>query len=463
MRKLLPFVLGLTACAFVFDGQAPTIPVEGPPVDTANFPRLNVGSARSGATIIPGTDGAPWAIFEETLGDLAAPINGWRLVRLTPPETSEVIALPQVLIGKTAVYVFDRGTEEMPKPETTLTVRSPGEPLPGAEFTLPNGGAVFAAGKQDRVFVYWPITEGSTQYLIQRRDKSFQRLVPMPPGVAPDNPPPRMFTFSDDEEYVIARDRDDRLLSHSTRTEQTIDLGVRSKTWSFAPDSHTLIICGADGLRSVPVDGAAESVLDASRCEPNGGLVFEAGFVHYGAPDGVRRVPLDASAAPTVVAPTGKRALVFGDGAIAYSTDPDDQHAHAAGDGWLGGWRFMTRGIDVTISAGRKVHWLENAAKSAPIGDLHAATEGGRPRKLALNVAKYDVLPDGRVLAADDQAYRGDWNRIIVIDEAAGSAQSVAAAGTFYTMIPGSTDILVDVVTGPDDFNIVRVPIPPRR
>jgi hypothetical protein len=465
MRRLLcTCVLLLVGCDYVFDGKAPVIPVIGAPPDISAQPRLNVNRATSRATLMTGIDGAPWAFFEEAL-KVDSPdsiLNGRRLVRLVPPFTSDLILWNDVVPGKSAVYLFARGTAAAPLAFTTLTVRSPGEPEPGREFTLPKGPGLIVIGKLDRVFVYLPMVEGETQFLIVRSNHAFAREVALPPGIDPLDPPDDFLELAPDERSVLERHPNGGLRLHETTSMRTVDLGIRPGAAAFDLSGDTLLLCGASGLVAVPARGGAERVLDRDACDPGGGITSDASFVYYGTASGVRRVSLDGIDAPQVIAPSGLRALAFGSGTIAYSREPNDFYAHEAGDGLVGGWQFMRRGVDVRFSPSGKLHWLEDAAKSIPIGDLHSAVVGGAPTKLALNVRDYDVLADQRIIAADQQPFRGAFNRVILIDEAAGQARYVADHASGYNLIPGTTDVLVDLYTGPDTFDIVRVPLPPR-
>jgi hypothetical protein len=462
MRALICLAtLAALGCDYTFDGKAPVIPVVGPPPDIGALPRLNVNRATSGASLMLGIDGAPWAYFEETLVGRpeGSVLNGRRLVRLVPPATSDLIEWNDVVPGKTAVYLFTRGTEAAPLPFTNLIIRSPGEPEPGREFTLPKGPGRIFIGKQDRVFAYLPQVEGETEYLIQRRNQSFSRTVTLLPGVDPLDPPADFLELSPDERTFLERNPDGRLRLHHTTTERTVDLGVRPGAAAFDDDGGALLTCGASGLTAVPIDGSTQRVLDPEACDPGGGLTVDASFVYYGTTGGMRRVAVDGSAPPELIAPRGLRALALHSTVVAYSREPNDFYAHEAGDGFVGDWQFMRRGVEVRFSASDRLHWLEDAAKTNPIGDLHSAIVGGPLRKLALNVLEYDILPDERVIAADQQPFRGDFNRVIIIDEAAGRARYLADRASGYTLIPGSTDVLVDVYTGPDTFDIIRVPI----
>jgi hypothetical protein len=63
---------------------------------------------------------------------------------------------------------------------------------------------------------------------------------------------------------------------------------------------------------------------------------------------------------------------------------------------------------------------------------------------------------------SDDHAFRGEQNRVIVVDEEAKVAHWVAAGSSDYQGVPGTNDLLVDVVSGPSGFDVVRVTIPPK-
>jgi hypothetical protein len=185
----------------------------------------------------------------------------------------------------------------------------------------------------------------------------------------------------------------------------------------------------------------------------------------YQSPNGdVKRIPSDGSGPPVTVVTGDKRFLGFGpDDVVLYSTDPIDRYVAGAGDAWLDGWKFMQRGRNIQFSHdGTKIRWLDFAAQPSAVGDLLSAPIGGSPTRLARNVRRYDELGDGRVLVSANRAFRGTQNRVVVVDEQAGAAHWVADAAADYVRIPGTTDILVDVISGPSGFDIVRVPVAPK-
>lgn len=73
---------------------------------------------------------------------------------------------------------------------------------------------------------------------------------------------------------------------------------------------------------------------------------------------------------------------------------------------------------------------------------------------------RYNELADGRLLVHDNRAFRGVHNRIIVVDEDRQTARWVADAAGDWVNLPGGREILVFAITGPETYDIVRVPIP---
>jgi hypothetical protein len=153
---------------------------------------------------------------------------------------------------------------------------------------------------------------------------------------------------------------------------------------------------------------------------------------------------------------------------MIYSTDPSDRYVHGAGDGWLGGWKFMNRGIYATFSNDRtSLYWLENAAQGSATGNLKRiklagkGVPGGNATTLTLNTRQFGFVPDGRILADENHANNGNWNRTVLIDEKHNVKQYVAVGAYHPSPIPSSKDYIVDVVSGATGHDVVRVPLPP--
>jgi hypothetical protein len=237
-------------------------------------------------------------------------------------------------------------------------------------------------------------------------------------------------------------------------------------------DQKRFVTCGPDGVRVVFVDGVTpEVVLDDDLCKTS--LLAQAGgYVYYDVGTTLRKVKLDGSEAPIALFDFGESRVLTvatpGDH-ILYSTDPADRYVHGAGDGWLGGWKFMERGLGATFSNDRTaLYWIENAAQASGAGDLKTVklqgpgVAGGTATTLVKNARQFSFLGDGRIIADENHVNNGTWNRVVVIDEAAGHKQYVATGADHFSPIPSSSDYIVDVVTGATGHDVARVSLPPR-
>jgi hypothetical protein len=265
-------------------------------------------------------------------------------------------------------------------------------------------------------------------------------------------------------------------VAHAVREERDLDLGLVPQQFIYYETAavKALITCGTDGVRFVPIEPSDDHpvlTLDDAACSADYFALQRVPIddrhsrieVFYSMGGELRRVPVDGSEAPqqALSHPVERVLGVYDPDHIVYSQDPGDRFIYGVGDGWLGEWRFMNRGrgVDVDVEK-QRVHFLENAAQGGGIGDLSAAPFGGNASVLARNVYQYDQIGDGRLLAAANHAFRGTQNRVIVIDEQKGEARWVADQAAQYSFIPGSTDLLVDIVTGASSYDLVRVPLP---
>jgi hypothetical protein len=245
-----------------------------------------------------------------------------------------------------------------------------------------------------------------------------------------------------------------------------------------------MLLCDEAGLRRVPFDGGAPSTIDSERCNllRSGewltdhpprlvhGDVWYARDYQTPWPDRLTRdvlaAPLDGSAAPRVaLSAVGERYLL----PIAAATTASPLYAQAppgpkelirGSNGWLDDWQFMERGILATSSAdGRRVRWIEHAAKLDPVGELmSAAVPGGVPLRLARNAVQYEEIAPGKLLVADDQALVGPQNRVLLIDEGRREARRLAdAAMQFHKLADDS--LLVELVSDGDRRSLAVVPL----
>jgi hypothetical protein len=445
---ILLFFGCLAGCSFVFDGTPPDLPLVGAPPNMSALPRLNRAPVTQSGVLM-GVDGAPWAALLEGWH--------WRLVRLAPPDAEEVLEGGVVQLQGDAFYITEKFADGVGEPASFLRVHVPG----GAEqgFSIPGEVApIIVAGGGGRAFAWF----ADRIYGIARRDGSVERTLRLPEGLSPATPTTAESPFSSSDAWFFERDPMDHLIARSGTDRRDVDLGTRPGQLAAGSDD-SLWICGAEGLRHLELPSTDEQIVDGA-C--NLILSTRKEAVYYRQGNALYKA--SPTEAPRLLADLeGHRLLqVTDDDRVIYSTDLETRYAHGAGDGWLDGWRFMERGIDVTSARdGSELRWLEHAATTDGAGQLLAASPGqSGSRLLARNVRFYDELADGRVLAAANQAFAGPHSRIVVIDERRDEARWVAAGSTYYTMIPGTADALVGVVGAWQlpEHDVVRVTIPPR-
>lgn len=482
-RAWITFFFVVAGCSYTFDTQAPELPLVGNAPDTPSLPHLNSAPA-DGEVFALGADQRVFLIMHQV-------DNSWRMVPMSG-DTSTVETLSSddaddLFVAWRALYITKRlkpsdladgGIAVDPSsppdmgtaPPLKLTVRSIGE-RPGHTFLLPSGPGVLFSGGSDDVFAYLVTDSAQPGYILQRRDESFKRVVPWPKGIDGANPFAKGVFFFDSGagELFFDRDADGRLVAHHTRDNLDVDLGIRPRFLSWL-DSRTLITCGVDGVRVVPVDGVTpERVLDNDQCKTQL-LWLNRGYVYYDVGTAVRKTKLDGSAPPQTLFEFGtSRVMVITptDKTILYSTDPSDRYVHGAGDGWLGNWRFMDRGTGVTVANDLQIHWLEHSAQGTGAGQLMSVTlpapgvPGGTPVTLTRNTRQYGFLDDGRIICDENHAYGGIENRIVLVDETRRHKQWVATSASHFSQVPSSRDFIVDVISGATGHDVVRVKLPP--
>jgi hypothetical protein len=502
MRFACLFLL-FAGCSYTFDSEAPSLPLMGVMPNTPALPHLNQMPATS-EQLIPDTGGRWWLAMLES-------DNTWRFVRLTgdSPGAVQTIAPGQyddVLVTARALYLTKRGLDIGPSDGSApdggasdagagnssssgngsgsaampvrLTVRSIDE-SPGRTFVLPGGPAILFVGGGDTVFAYLPTSADQPGYILQRRFSSFMRIVPWPKGVDPANPFGKGNFFWDSTGDVFYdRNAEGRIVAHSAHDNTDIDLGIRPPFFNFI-SRKTLVTCGIDGVRLVPVDGKSpEIIVDDDVCA-EGQLFwytdpshrdYEHTWIYYLVGKTLRKTNVATHEKTTVFDTSTRRlwSVHLPDDIILYSTDPDDRYAHGAGDGWLGNWRFMERGGSITFPGDMlHLYWIDHSALNAGAGLLSMATLPGRAQpssniaRLADNVRAYSFLPDGRIVCDENHAFNGTQNRIVVIDTLRHNKQWVASSANHYMGIPGTNDLVVDVVSGATGHDVVRVTPPP--
>ena len=484
MKRLVVIAVLVASCSYTFDTTEPSLPYVGPSLDAATLPKLNSAPV-DGEVFALGADKRVWIVLQDTDGtwemkpmsgapdsDTIAPdeqlqLVAWRALYITKSPPTDGGMPPDLAVVPHAPS--DMGAA--PPPNIKLIVRSIGE-HPGAEFDVPDGPALLYSLGADDAFAYIVTNPALPGYLLERRDGSFMRIVPWPKGIDPANPFKNGLFFGDDGagDVFYDRDADGRIVGHHTRDNGDVDLGIRPRFLAWV-DSKRFVTCGPDGVRVVPVDGVTpETVLDQDICN-QALLALSGGYVYYEVATTLRKTKLDGSESPQALWDFGQ-ARVLGVATpgdhIIYSTDPADRYVHGAGDGWLGGWKFMQRGLSPTFSSDRTaLYWIDHSAQNSGAGDFMTVKlpgpglPGGTPTTLSKNTRQFVFLGDGRILADENHANDGTWNRLVVIDEARRHKQYVVTGAERFSQIPQSPDYIVDVVSGASGHDVARVSIPP--
>ncbi len=323
--------------------------------------------------------------------------------------------------------------------------------LSGREFDFPDGCDV-VAGKSGNVF-YCQLMDSNTipQLHLVSLDPPFERSVT---GYfsAPK--------IDDSERYLSALDSpvSQTIFSFTGGADYYLD---SSASVDLDGQSRTLFLCGVGtGLVFSSFDQTRRQILDNDcyyLCDSS------PDWLLYLSSSAVKRVARDGAAEPSIVAGYNTTHYLGGvwPGCLCCTT-PVAQPVYDAVEGWLGDWRFMTRGRSPAFSRDfSRLRWLEYAATSNRSGQLRSAAIGGEPLRLAYNVTKFEELEDGRVLALANAPFAGQQNRLIAIDEQHRTAVAVAEDVQDYLRIPDSNDVLVwhEIVNG--KYELYRVAIPP--
>jgi hypothetical protein len=469
MRLLLCTFL-LTGCTFDWNGDEPGLPLVGEEPALGSFTKLN--SAPVGrAQLMLGPDGTPWTAFCEFWaagsGNNGRSCKRMHLVRLGPPEDApaeEVIEADSFGVHYQMLYVVH---EDMATPGRTVTMHRPGDARAAdVDFVLGGDRAVFVVndGGAADVFMYWIEDPATTAWTIHRRDQAYTRHLPIPAGIDPvgKNSDGLFLAFDAAGDRLFVRAPDGTTDAFSTLDEGAVPLGMLDPDLFIDEVRAALVAVGAHGVVSVPFDGSTPHAFTSDTVDRTS-VAANADQLYYATSAGLWRAPLDGSAAAELIQPHAQRPRAIGPhGEVAYSNDPTSEYAGSAGDGWLGGWRFMERGRGVRWSGdGARLHFLEHAATLGTYGDLTAATGPADPvRTLAINVHAWDELGDGRLVAIENAIQQGTWNRMVVIDELVGERRWLVPEAAEFFLVPGKAELIVDTVSGASGYDILRVPTP---
>jgi hypothetical protein len=465
-----------TSCVFEWDRSAPSITLSGAPPSVASFDHLN--SMPAGLAMpMKGVDGSPWVAFCEfsSRGGEGGGFGGrgckrMHLVNLgaNPTVPEEIFTADQFTTFGKELYIMHDDTQAMTR---TLTMHRPGDPSSSdVTVSVPTGRAFISAnddhhGNGDAdVFLYAVLERSTTTFDVFRRDGKHQRNLPLPSGLDPTGFDDQLAfdEFTTDGSTLVLQTADGQTVAFGTLDDSTVMLGTRPINLLLDSPRSALLTVGNDGFRSVPLNGSSEHLFSPDGFDATS-LLVDKDLAYF--PDGgsLWSIPLDGSAAPKMVQVNAARALLVGpNGEVVYSHDPGDRYVFGAGDGWLGSWNFMNRGQLLTWShVGNRLYFLENAAMLDTVGNLMAATvPGGVPQPLGINVHDYAELPDGRILSLENHVFEGTWNRLVVIDETAGTKKWVSPATAEFLYVPDANVIIADVVVSADGYDILRIPVP---
>jgi hypothetical protein len=334
-------------------------------------------------------------------------------------------------------------------------------------FDMPPGNALILPSAHDEAFVYIVSSADTRSYFVLRSDGSFQRELSLPSGVDVSHLFDKFRLFFDPHgELVISADGDGNMVAHDTRTQRDTPLGKLDPYISFDSRGEALLSCGDKGLVRAPLDGAAKLTLDTV-CSPDILRVVD-GQVLYKRGKAIYRVPERGGVPEVAIAPPEDREvgqlLLAAGGALVYSLDPPLTYGAGIGDGYLRGEKYLQRGRRPSLTdGGARLRWLENAARSDSTGELMSAPvpkSDATPLLLARNVRQYAEVAPGKVLCVANANGKGAYNRIILVDERAMTARYVVDSARSFLRIPGTNDVLVQIVNGQIGYDIRRVPIP---
>jgi len=472
MRWLMLATVCATGCSLTFDGDAPDLPLIGPAPETGKLPKLNVNPVVDVRGQRIGADNKVWMVFTEQVDTDSGPQIGTRAVNVDDPTKFELYFDKQIYLGSYAVWRFDRDDPDtVMDPKTRVHVRSLGQADDGEHLVFDGSPGYMAIDSTERQYLYWVESPNTTDLLLEKHDHSFSRRIPLPMGTMLKGGGISGITlfFTVDSKYLLVRDGMGEITRYSTASTDQVDLGMYPSIAGIDWNRSSLLFCDAKtGFTSVSYLNGDTVVLDPDPCSSANGLIYYGNLAYYVGGDEMRKVTVDGKTTPQKVEFPGKRIIGFSPtGELLYSTNGPDDFAESTGDGWYNGWKFMERGLDQGFSLDKKkLRWVDHAAQTGAIGELLSAPipqpgdPAPTPTRLARNVWGWEELSDGRVLAEENHAFKGAFNRVVVIDEKAGERRWVAdGAYAYYRLSRTTWDLLVHrwLPTGSD---LVRVTIP---
>lgn len=508
MRRALPLLLLLTGCYEIYGDEAEhPLPLMGSAVPTSSLPRLNEGPLQYWEGVRDPSDQV-WLLLCESISvsnlkpSVCEP-GLLRVRRLREPADTKVLTADALYTSaytdRAAIYALQYGRTNEPDTLSVYLVSRLGQAgatlAPAHSYKVPHGVPKLQPSPNYQVVMHR--VARTSQLDLLWRDREQRQTLQLLDGDQFDDDP----GFDSSGGYLLVRVRrqsdpppaDPRDFSQPNRLlvyrvgdpnyRQELGFRPRAVYASSLNGKPALLSCGAqDGLRlflyGLTRDMTPEpqrelrlAEKELPKCEPGKLSIEDIG-------DGVRavidlgtellRIPLNGSPPDRAPKVQRRRILARSGGLEVYSLDQSGLYGNNAGDGWIGSWRFMERGLFGYVTPDRRrVRFVEHAANALAVGELRSATlYQPASRLLARNVPWpyfFDLgADDTRALAIDNAAYPGPQNRLIAIDEERGYSQALVEGAHNFALSRVTNDLLIETMSNEIGFDLVRMPLPPR-
>jgi hypothetical protein len=474
VRAMILLLAGCTS--WKFDDSAPIATVHGDPPSLDGRQRV-IFDPHEDPQFVAGADGVQWVGQVSLTSDFGPPPMPPQLVRLGDPPTTLMLdesARPSLTRNAVFETRYDVDMSSMQITGSHIDILRPG----GSTSTVDLSGYIGPFTPSDDLSVIYveppiELNKESGIARVVRTDGSFQRSfnVYMRPTAFFDLDADLLFTF----------DADDVVRARSALDENDSDIGQwkagpYSSQFVAAPEvilrrgKREMIVCDGLGVRTMQFMRVAPQVWDTDECLLGRLLIRRGHLIYFAMHAGAmvaRSVPLDGGT-PIDLAHSDN-AIAYDPDRIAWTTrDPRGGPFSPSdvGDGWIDQTRFMERGHFADFSSdGKRLYFLEHAATGDGVGELTSyEIATGATHVLALNTREWQELDDGRLIAVTNSWTEKVWNRVVVIDEARRTVDWVADGADGFTLIPGTHEVLVQLVAESDETKITmaRMPIPER-
>jgi len=413
-------LLLVAACSFTFDPNAPDIRLVGGPPPPPGGP--SVAYNDEAFNVIPGADGAPWVVLYPSVSmagfqdftPLPPAVRTLRIARLTAPAHEETLSADSILVHDQRLYIFNPDANVVHM--TTRLIGGAGE----TQLTLPAGYSLFEFS--GNAFFHWLKT--SEHIDIFRSDGSFARSVPSPT----DSNSLQSLELVENDAFLLELDscnpfsQCSHAFSHSTTDGRDFDLGLFGLP-SLEPTD--ILACDVNGLRRVPYDGSAPTVIDSAAC--NGLAVAVPGHILECNANGLVDHPLDGSPARSLGAVCSNLSVMGFNGKppswqITHRDDYDAQPTILCG----------TPGIFLAPADGSPLSWLD----AAPCDDIRYSLLDHALLRCAYEGLRAVPYDHGAGAMLDDHPCADIWSTgedYVAVGSAGSYTLEVRQADVWYT------------------------------